>query len=231
MQRFPLWVVGFGLSFAALGACGDDETKSSTSGNGGDASGGMGTGGDGTGGGDDNCPTEGGVGSCISSGACDDCLDAACSASLAACDTECVAIEGCIEMICKNIPDATEEGQCQVYCQGLHPAGEAKHLAMVNCAFADGNSHQCQASMDCDFYPDDYDACRATMAGDKCADDLAACNANLDCTAYRDCVASCATVNACIQCSATPEAQAGRLLLEAAEFCFATECASESWLP
>jgi hypothetical protein len=206
---------------------------------GGDGTGGIGIGGSGGGpmggmGGmvvDNNCDTSMGVGPCESLGACDDCLDALCVTGLAACGPACVAIEACIEMICKTLTVAGEEGLCQVYCQNLNPTGTQQHLDVVNCAFANGNFNSCQTSNDCGNYPVDYTACRATMIAGQCADEHAACEADANCVAYRDCLAICTLQSDCVACSATPAGAAGRLLLEADELCLAAECIAESWTP
>jgi hypothetical protein len=52
-------------------------------------------------------------------GACDTCVDMQCAAQQAACDGECLAVQGCLETVCANlsaIGAAAEEGQCQVRC-------------------------------------------------------------------------------------------------------------------
>ena len=156
---------------------------------------------------------------------CDDSLDAACEAQHDACDDACLGVEACIETVCHNIPDATEEGQCFVYCQDSNPGGKAPHLALVDCAIASG----C-APGECPFFPQSYDECKATMVTDQCASEAASCTGDVNCQAYQDCTSSCNTADDCISCSSTTEGTTGRALLEALNRCVARECLAESWL-
>jgi hypothetical protein len=173
----------------------------------------------------------GGIGPGESTGACDDCLDTECASELEACGTECVAVEACIEAVCRSIGDATE-GDCFVYCQDQHPAGINQHLAVVNCAFDGIGNDVCYIpNGPCVPYPQDYDACRATLTAGNCSAQLAACNASADCATYRDCTSTCGTNTSCIACSSVNGGFEGRQLLEALEGCIAGECLSESWLP
>ena len=184
----------------------------------GDVGGGGGSGGAGT--------TSTGTGS--SWGACDSCVDMACAAEEAACDAECLAVQGCIETVCANlsaIGAMADEGKCQVKCQGDHPDGKQPHLALVNCATA------VACSPPCTFYPQDYDACRSFMTKGACSAAYLACKDSSDCQTYKDCVTTCQTVADCIACDDTAPGLAGRKVLEAYELCVAGECTAAAWLP
>jgi hypothetical protein len=223
----------FGGLLVLGSACGSDGDGSSDStatasspssssggmGSGGMGSGGMGTGGMGTGG-----MGTGGIGPQQSLGACDDCMDAACSTELAACAGDCVSIEACLETVCRNITDATQEGLCQVYCQGQFAAGKQAHLDVVNCTIT--NAPACTG---CLGYDTDYPACREAMLASECKAASDACEQSVDCKAYRDCTGSCSGKDDCVACSGTASAYMGRELLQAVEFCIAKECINESW--
>jgi hypothetical protein len=163
------------------------------------------------------------VGPQDSLGVCDDCLDTLCADELWACDAACIGVEACIETVCRAIPDAGEEGQCQVYCQNSHPGGKSLHLDVVNCAYSGG------CFPPCGIYPQDYEQCLQTMTAGDCADEWSACSGSVDCLLYRDCTSACATFADCLACSGTPTSLAGRALLEAYHTCIATECIAESW--
>lgn len=161
---------------------------------------------------------------------CGQCLDAACATEKAACDSECLAIEACIETVCSHLSSigSIEEGQCQVQCQSLHLAGKQKHLALVNCAISAWPD--CRA---CSSYPFDYEACvtKHSSDGGACKDEYDACNASNDCVQYRQCVASCTTLAACLACDDTTEGQNGSAIYFAYQECIAPHCIEESWLP
>jgi hypothetical protein len=160
-------------------------------------------------------------------GACDECLDTACSAELAACDLECQTLEACIEVLCSNLSTigSPDEGACQASCQSAYPAGKDPHLAAVECAI------NAVCAPPCLFYPDDYDDCRIFMNQGDCAAQRAACEASSDCQTYRDCARTCGSLAACLACDDSPEKLDGRHTLEAYEVCIAAECLSESWIP
>jgi hypothetical protein len=189
----------------------------------------------GAGGGSSTTTTGGGTSSATTStgsssewGACDTCLDTACAAEEAACDGECRAIEGCIETVCANlslIGASDDEGQCQVKCQGDHPDGKQKHLALVNCA--DGAA----CSPPCTFYPQDYDLCRSVANKGACAAANQACKDSSECQTYKDCVTTCKTIAECIACDDSAAGLAGRKVLEAYEVCVAGDCTAAAWLP
>jgi hypothetical protein len=160
--------------------------------------------------------------------ACDGCLDKACDKYLAACDGECMGIEACIETVCKHLGDLgddAEEGACFVACQSAHSSGKEAHLAVVDC------SQQGSCLPPCVPYPQDFEGCREFMDNGLCKEARAACDASLDCKNYRDCVSVCKTASECIACDDTAAGSAGRSILETYEYCVATECISESWLP
>ncbi len=168
------------------------------------------------------------TGTGMSWGVCDSCVEKQCAAELAACDGECLAIQGCLETVCANLSTigaAAEEGQCQVKCQGDHPDGKQTHLALVNCA----DSSLC--SPPCTFYPQDYEACRSFMTKGACSAVNQACKDSSECQTYKDCVTTCTTVAACIACDDSATGLAGRKVLEAYELCVAGECMTAAWLP
>ncbi len=156
---------------------------------------------------------------------CDDCLDKKCAAELTACDSECIAVEACIEMVCQNLgmlnPD--EESKCFVQCQTQHPSGKDKHLAVVNCAI----DAVCGTCLD---YPVDYDLCRAFMDKEFCNPYLMACDNSPACQTYRDCIKGCSTLADCNLCDNTAEGIEGKKILFDYEMCVSAECISESWL-
>jgi len=156
---------------------------------------------------------------------CDSCLDMNCQAQIEACDAECVAVEACIETICRNlgIIGSDDEGPCFQQCQNAHPGGRAAHLDLVNCS----NAGLCIPP--CVPYPQDYDDCRGEMASTVCSDLQMQCEANPDCQSYNACVANCASVADCLSCD--DSLFNGRLITEAFEHCIAEECIAESWLP
>lgn len=158
---------------------------------------------------------------------CDQCLDTKCEGELAACDVECIALEACIETLCKHLGEigSPDEGACFVNCQNAHPKAKNKHLAVVDCSQTGNCLPPCVP------YPQAYDECRAFMDADLCKSALDMCNASADCKNYSDCVSLCATAAECIACDDTPEGQNGRNLRESYELCVAAECISESWLP
>ena len=159
---------------------------------------------------------------------CDTCLEKACVAEEAACDSECLAVQGCIETVCANLSALgalKEEGQCQKKCQDDHPDGKASHLKLVNCAV------DAVCSPPCTFYPQDNELCRSFMTKGACKDANQACKDSLSCQNYKDCVTTCKTQAECIVCDNTQEGLDGRKLLEGYELCIAGKCTAESWLP
>ncbi len=158
---------------------------------------------------------------------CDTCLATTCAAEEAACNSECLAVQACIETVCPNLSatGSPEEGQCQKKCQGEYPDGSVSHLALVNCVI------DAACSPPCTFFPQDNDLCRAFMTKGACKDANQACKDSLDCQNYKDCVSTCKTLAECISCDNTPAGLAGRKVLEAYELCVAGECMAEAWLP
>jgi hypothetical protein len=226
-------------------ACAEPSATSSTS-TGGTGGGGMGGGTGGTGGvagsggvagtGGAGAGGSGGVGGTGGSGGsggsipldpvqCALCLDEVCMAQKTACNSDCLAIEACIEALCSHLSviGSGDEGPCQVHCQQLHLAEKAKHLAVVNCA----QGSNCPP---CSSYPFDHDACVTSATEGVCAAGFADCNASMDCVDYRDCVATCATLTECLACDDSPSGQAGAPVLLVYQQCVATECIAESWL-
>lgn len=157
---------------------------------------------------------------------CDNCLDKKCEAELSACDAECIALEACIEMTCKNLStvNPNEESKCFVQCQTQHSSAKDKHLAVVDCAV----NAVCKPP--CLDYPVDYDQCRAFMNQNFCAGLITACDTSPECQTYRDCIGSCSTLNDCNLCDNTAEGIKGKQMLFDYEQCVAAECISESWL-
>ena len=161
-------------------------------------------------------------------GVCDSCLEMQCAAEQAACNGECLAVQGCLETVCANlsaIGATADEGKCQVKCQDDHPDGKQPHLALVNCA----NDATC--SPPCTFYPQDYELCRSFMTKGACSATNQACKGSSECQTYKDCVTTCQTVAECIACDDSATGLAGRKVLEAYELCIAGECTTASWLP
>ncbi|MFO0613287.1 MAG: hypothetical protein U0414_11890 [Polyangiaceae bacterium] len=157
---------------------------------------------------------------------CAMCLDEKCGAQLAACDDACHDVEACIEATCKNLVENSlpEEGMCQAYCQQEHPGGKQHHLAVANCS-------QVAPCGPCSSNPLDYDDCRAKADQGACADEKMACTADLDCVQYKNCAATCGTLNECVQCQSGAAGLAGYAKAFAYEQCIALECIAESWLP
>jgi hypothetical protein len=157
---------------------------------------------------------------------CDGCLDMKCAAENAACDSECVGIEACLEEICANLSaiGSPDEGKCQTTCQSQYPGGKDTHIAVVDCAIKATCRPPCQG------YPKDYNGCRSFMNNGDCAGALAACEASAECLTYRSCVSTCTTLAGCLDCANTVEGAAGKKILRAYEVCVASECTAESWL-
>jgi hypothetical protein len=161
-------------------------------------------------------------------GACDGCLDTECATAIEACDAECVAVEACIETVCRNlglVGSAEEEGACFVQCQNAHPTGKDPHLDVVNCAYAG------TCVPPCIIYPTDYEDCRELMSTGTCSDLVMECQASSDCQNFTQCTNTCATVQECLACDDSDALFNGRLIYESLEHCIATECIAESWLP
>jgi len=159
--------------------------------------------------------------------ACDGCIEKTCAVEETACDSECLAVQGCIETVCPHLSAiaSPEEGQCQKKCQDEHPDGTSSHLKLVNCAI------NAVCSPPCTFYPQDNDLCRTFMNKGACKNENQACKDSLDCQNYKDCVSTCKTLAECISCDNTLAGLAGRKVLESYELCVAVECTAEAWLP
>jgi hypothetical protein len=156
---------------------------------------------------------------------CAKCLDKECAKEEAACDSDCLALEACIETLCGHLSElgSPDEGPCQVHCQQAHLASKQKHLDVVNCAA----SSSCAP---CSSYPFDYNACVTAASGAECKTQLMACVGSQDCTNYRDCLNTCASLKDCLACGDAPGGQAGSMLLLDFEQCIAGKCIAESWL-
>jgi hypothetical protein len=236
-----------GIAVAAAGyGCG---SKNGTGGNGGSGSSGtpgclnangggatiatMGTGGD------DNTVAP-----------CAQCLAQKCSNEIAACDpdggVDCYGIQACIDAVCFGLSMKglmTEEGKCQVYCQGLHSDAMMAHLNYVNCAYSEqmvgdaGPPATCIATGFCAFYSYDYDRCVADQTAGPCKAAFDACNACGDCKQYVQCASNCSTWADCQKCFATPSGAAGMALYEAYQLCVDSPqvgsqgCFAQGWLP
>ena len=191
-------------------------STSTTATTGSTGSGGNGTGGEGTGG---SVP--------LDSDACHMCLAQVCASEEAACmaDSDCYAIEGCIESQCGNLSaiGSSDEGQCQVNCQSKHAAAKQIHLNYAICA-DDSNCAACSSN------PFDWNACRAKADAGACASALSDCSGSADCVAYQNCVASCTSLSECIACGTGTTEQAGQALAFAYETCIGTQCLAEAWL-
>lgn len=155
--------------------------------------------------------------------ACSACLREACSAELAACGSTCLAVQGCLEAVCRNLSGSPEEGACQVACQNANPGGREPHLAAVNCVVGSACSPPCGVE------PDET-LCRERMRTGACADEWAACEASVECAIYRDCTSTCGTFAECLACSDTTTGMSGRVVLQAYETCVASGCILEAWV-
>jgi hypothetical protein len=166
---------------------------------------------------------------------CETCLDMKCSIEKAACDADCYAIQGCIDAVCFNLSatGSADEGACQVYCQGQHPAGKANHLAYVNCAAYEPSTPDAGVSCSppCAGAPYDYEQCVADSSAGSCKAASDACAASSDCTAYQACASACTTFSACEACASSASGMAGEQLFEALQLCLAHHCLAEEWLP
>lgn len=164
-------------------------------------------------------PTDGGP-----INACDECLESECGMFEEACDSECVAVEACIQMVCGNLSviGSADEGMCQVTCQNAHLTGRPRHLDVVNCVI----DADCPS---CGIFPDALLACRERMTMTSCSDELATCDASTPCLEYRNCVSQCTTVTECNACD--DDNFAGRMIAETLERCIAAECVAEGWVP
>jgi len=159
--------------------------------------------------------------------ACAACLSSLCSAELAACDSDCIALQACIDTICFNLSatGSVDEGACQVHCQGLHPASKQKHLDVVNCAQSG------TAQPPCAGYSYDYDQCKMREDAGNCAAKLTACEMSSDCLAYKACASTCKTLTDCLACGSTTSGMAGQMLYADYYTCVETTCIAEGWLP
>jgi hypothetical protein len=161
--------------------------------------------------------------------ACHDCLQNYCHTEIVACDSECVAIQACIDAICGHLSQlgvGTEEGQCQVQCQNKHSAGKAAHLALVNCAQGSTN-----CAPPCKFAIYDWEQCNKAQAQGTCKAQLDTCNGDAACQTYQACAGGCATNVACQGCSTGTDGKAGEQAYEAYWQCVEGQCLPEAWLP
>jgi hypothetical protein len=189
------------------------------------------------GGTDAGTPTDGGEGRCgLDAGVdpqvaqCAACLETSCAVQRAACGAECYALQACLDAVCAGLAGSggSEEAQCQVYCQGLHPAGKDQHVAYAACASTapcGGTSGSCSAN------PYDFQQCAANQRSGCCKSVVDACAANGDCSAYQACTASCSTLADCVSCGAGASQAVGRTLTEDLALCVEQTCFPEHWLP
>ena len=161
--------------------------------------------------------------------ACHACLQTKCSAEIAACDTECIALQACLDAVCMTLAasGASDEGTCQTYCQSLHAGAKQKHLDLVNCSNTGPGVTDC--SPPCAFATYDWDQCHADADKGSCKDALAACTDDDDCKAYTACAAACTSAAACEDCGT--QHASGLALREAYYQCVETSCLAEYWLP
>jgi hypothetical protein len=235
--------LGCTLAAAAYGCGGKNGASGSTGGGGApaclDATGGgatittMGTGGD------DNT-----VAPCAS------CLAAKCANQIQACNpavggVDCYAIQACIDAVCfgLSMKGSSDEGMCQVYCQGLHPEAKQAHLNYFNCANEESMLVDADAGADagggppatcippCALYSYDYDRCVADQTAGACKAAFDACNACGDCKQYVDCASNCASWADCQKCFATPSGTVGEQIYEAYQLCLDHTCFAQGWLP
>jgi len=219
-----------GGSTSSGGTAGSGGRTGGTGGTGGSTSTGGTTSSGGTGGG--GTTSSGGTGGAggeqiLDPVLCHECLNDQCGTPIAACGTDCLELEACIETLCSHLSEivSPEEGQCQVHCQQLHIGSKSKHLAVVNCALG---AH-CPP---CSSYPWDYDHCQesATLPPGVCADLYQACNDDPDCVTYRSCVATCSTLTECLECQNVASGTSGGVKLEDYEYCVSSQCLAESWI-
>jgi hypothetical protein len=156
---------------------------------------------------------------------CQGCLDQTCGSQVAACDSECTAIQACLDAYCVNLSAnaSPDEVTCQAYCQSLHPMGKAAHVALVSCV----QTSMCQPP--CNGYSIDYDACVAAQNTGVCANLLAACSASPDCQNYKACVSGCGSWADCQRCAANHPA--GEKLFESYDWCIESTCLTLGWVP
>jgi hypothetical protein len=200
------------LAFAAAAGCGSSN---------GNASGGSGSGASGSGG------TTGTGGEDPTSVMCHSCLDTMCATQKAACTGECYAIQACLDALCSSLSasGSSDEGKCQVYCQGLHPTGKQQHLDYVNCAAAGPCTPPCAGA------PYDLDQCTAVQLAGTCKAAADSCNGSQDCVTYKACIGACSTFADCQNCAMGTSGQNGLMLDEAVTLCVAQTCLAEEWVP
>lgn len=159
--------------------------------------------------------------------ACASCLDMICSTELAACDSDCIALQACLDTVCFNLSAtaSADEGACQVHCQDLHPASKQLHLDVVNCAQGGKSQPPCAG------YSYDYDKCKAREDGGNCASKLMACTNSNDCLNYKACASTCKTLTDCLACGNTASGMAGLMIYADYYSCIETTCLAEGWLP
>ncbi len=158
---------------------------------------------------------------------CESCLDTMCSSQKAACSSDCFAIQACLDAVCSNLSatGASTEGDCQTYCEGLHPNGKQQLIDWVNCA----NGGVCMPP--CSGAPYDYEQCVAAQTAGACKSANDACSASSDCTAYKTCAGACTTSTDCQNCAMGTSGMNGLMLYEAFTLCVAQTCLAEEWLP
>lgn len=210
---------------------GDTSSGGTTSMGGTTSSGGGGAGGTTSMGGTTTSGGTGGTGGTtdipLDTEACNQCLHDVCGTPIAACGTDCLELEACIESLCGHLSEiaSPQEGQCQVYCQQLHLASKQKHLNVVNCTLG---SH----CAPCSSYPWDYNKCVEASSGDggPCQTQYDACNASPECVATRACLSTCSTLDDCLACESSPEGMIGAPILDEYQLCISTQCIALSWI-
>jgi hypothetical protein len=157
---------------------------------------------------------------------CKSCVEAACSAEKTACNSDCYAIQACLDTVCENLSatNAPSEGACQAYCENQHPNGKSALVAYAGCI----QGTMCNG---CAGPPYDYEQCAQAQIGGPCQSAAAACAGSADCMAYQSCVSGCATDTACEACSSGTSGTAGEMLYYALQSCIDQTCLSLYWLP
>ncbi len=183
---------------------------------------------------------------------CPGCLDQECHAELAACGSECHAVQGCLDAYCVNLSalGSADEASCQAFCQGQHPEGKDAHVAVVACVQdmargalcttqtclnnpVDGGtpSQFCYDQSPCYGFSLDYQFCVRTQedpAEGACYNAFTACNASMACQTYKACTATCTTWAACQQCATSNTV--GEELYEGQERCIEDTCLAQGWV-
>jgi hypothetical protein len=210
-------------------ACINRVCSDGSGGNGGGGNGGTGgnpsAGGGGTGGATGGGGTGGDAGNGGAGGEppCVPCLETNCNTEYAACDSECFAIEGCIETYCRSASfEEDQEGACQVACQNIHTS-VAKHVDLAICSA----ERSCDICGQCVYEPE-HNACVDAAKTGACMTEWQACLNDSACLDFQLCVDTCTTAAQCFACDDANPAAGD--LYEAYQRCVAPECILTSWI-